>query len=128
MKSDIDKSSLKVADTVDILNGDFVVGAAATVVSINEPTREVILGNIVGFAASVGVDYSIRRKFEKAESVGAALSLGNDTYISDVLNVYTDERDEFGYVASNSLPSYKIYDDIRAVSYTHLTLPTICSV
>ena len=113
LKSDIDKSSLKVADTVDILNGDFVVGAAATVVSINEPTREVILGNIVGFAASVGVDYSIRRKFEKAESVGVALSLGNDTYISDVLNVYTDERDEFGYVASNSLPSYKIYDDIR---------------
>ena len=113
LKSDIDKSSLKVADTVDILNGDFVVGAAATVVSINEPTREVILGNIVGFAASVGVDYSIRRKFEKAESVGVALSLGNDTYISDVLNVYTDETDDFGYVASNSLPSYKIYDDIR---------------
>ena len=112
LKSDIDKSSLKVADTVDILNGDFVVGAGATIVSVSEPTKEVTLGNIVGFAASVGVDYSIRRRVEKAESVGVALSLGNDVYIADTLNVYTDNEDEFGYVASNSLPSYTIYDDI----------------
>ena len=112
LKSDIDKSSLKVADTVDILNGDFVVGAGATIVSVSEPTKEVTLGNIVGFAASVGVDYSLRRRVEKAESVGVALSLGNDVYIADTLNVYTDNNDEFGYVASNSLPSYTIYDDL----------------
>ena len=112
LKSDIDKSSLKVADTVDILNGDFVVGAGATIVSVSEPTKEVTLGNIVGFAASVGVDYSLRRRVEKAESVGVALSLGNDVYIADTLNVYTDNNDEYGYVASNSLPSYTIYDDL----------------
>ena len=49
---------------------------------------------------------SLRRRVEKAESVGVALSLGNDAYIADVLNVYTDNDDQFGYVASNSLPSY----------------------
>ena len=112
LKSDIDKSSLKIADTVDILNGDFVVGAGATIVSVSESTKEVTLGNIVGFAASIGVDYSLRRRVEKAESVGVALSLGNDAYIADVLNVYTDNDDQFGYVASNSLPSYTIHDDI----------------
>ena len=112
LKSDIDKSSLKQGDTVDILNGSNVVGAGASVLSVSEPTKEVILGNIVGFAASIGLDYSIRRRLEKSESVGVALSLGNDVYIADTLNVYTDEKDEFGYVTSNSLPSYKIYDNI----------------
>ena len=110
--SDIDKSSLKKGDTVDIVNGSNVVGAGATIVSVSEPTKEVTLGNIVGFAASIGTNYSLRRRVEKSESVGVALSLGNDVYIADTLNVYTDEKDEFGYVASNSLPSYTIYDDI----------------
>ncbi len=39
--SDIDKSSLKKGDTVDIVNGSNVVGAGATIVSVSEPTKEV---------------------------------------------------------------------------------------
>ena len=57
LKSDIDKSSSKIADTVDILNGDFVVGAGATIVSVSESTKEVTLVILLVLQHLIGVDY-----------------------------------------------------------------------
>ena len=52
-------------------------------------------------------NYDIRRVLEKATSIGAPIEVGNETLLSNVLNVYTDSNVD-GYVASNSLPSYDI--------------------
>ena len=59
--------------------------------------------------------YDIRRVIERANSTGVAIQAGNETLISDVLNVYTDSNVD-GYVASNSLPSYDI--DINVTKET----------
>ena len=55
--------------------------------------------------------YDIRRVIERANSTGIAIDNGNETLISDTLNVYTDTNVD-GYVASNSLPSYDIDIDV----------------
>ena len=57
-------------------------------------------------------DYSIRRKIVKAKSSGVVLTVGNEVYIANASNIYTDDAATFGYLASNSLPGYKIVDDI----------------
>ena len=112
--SDIDKSSLRVGDTVEVLvrNSNTVASADATVNSINQSTKQVILGNLSGFTPLPTVDYDIRRKIKKASSVSVPFLLGNGNYISDTLNVYTNDTNEYGYVASNSLPSYEVNDTI----------------
>ena len=49
-----------------------------------------------------GKEYDVRRKVNTINQSGAGFT--NNTVLSDVSNVYFEE-DEFGYVASNSLPS-----------------------
>ena len=114
LSSYIDKSSLKVGDKVDVLvrNSNTVSSADATVNSINQSTKQVILGNLSGFTPLPTVNYDIRRKIKKSTSSGVPLLLGNSKYISDTLNVYTNDLSTYGYVASNSLPSYEINDEI----------------
>ena len=48
---------------------------------------------------------------EKVSSSGVTLAKGNDSIISDTLNVYVDGNID-GYAASNSLPSYDITSNI----------------
>ena len=50
-------------------------------------------------------EYDIRRVIKKSSANGIEIDVGNNEYVSDVLNVYVD-GDEFGYVASNSLCSH----------------------
>ena len=107
--------SLKVGDTVDILYGksNEVVpgGYNAVVQSIGE--SQVSLGNISNeFVVIPTESYSIRRNLVKANSLSTPIKEGNDFYIANTLNVYTDDSEEFGYVASNSLPGYQITDKI----------------
>ena len=110
--SDIDKSSLKVGDTVEVLlrGSQTVVSSNATVSNINKPLKQVILNGLGTFSASSSLSYDIRRKIDKASSSGVPLEYGNDTTISNIQNVYTDENS--AYVASNSLPTYNITQDI----------------
>ena len=118
--SAIDKSSLKVGDTIDILKrgSNIVVASNATVSTINLSFNQVILSNIYGFVYDPSADYDIRRNIKKATSLGAELQYGNSKFISDVLNVYvgigstSTENSDYGYVASNSLPSYTITQNI----------------
>lgn len=111
--SDIDKSSLKIGDTVDILFAytDNIASPNAVIANINSATKQIILSNISGFTPFATQSYDIRRKIKKATSLSVPLALGNDVYISNTLNVYTND-DQEGYVASNSLPSYEINDEI----------------
>ena len=111
LKSDIDKSSLKVGDSVDILLGSTqnVDHSNATVASISG--RQITLNNLTGFTYNSTLDYSIRRNLKKATSSGTPIFYGDNVLTSDVQNVY-NENDEYFYVASNSLPSYDITKSI----------------
>lgn len=111
--SEIDKSSLKVGDTVDILvaYSNTVVSSGAVVSQINQSLKQIVLSNIFGFTPIPTQSYDIRRKLNKARSLNVNLVDGNDVYISDVLNVYHNSVGD-GYVASNSLPSYDINDTL----------------
>ena len=55
-----------------------------------------------------------------------AVSTSLDQVSTNVSAILAD--DQYYYIASSSFPSHKILDGSTAVSYTHLTLPTICSV
>lgn len=111
--STIDKSSLKVGDTVDILlrDSNTVVSSDAVVSLVNNTFNQIDLNNLSGFTPNPNLEYDLRRKLKKTSSLGVRLLDGNNTYISDVLNVYTD-KEEYGYAASNSLPSYPITQNI----------------
>ena len=109
LESPIDRSSLKSGDFVDIVERSSQTIAAENleVLSINLTNNAVTLG--AGDYSSVDPNgfYDIRKRINTAVSVGATLSEGNNVLATDVLNTYV-ENDEFGYVTSNSLPSYTI--------------------
>ena len=118
LHSSIDKSSLRVGDTVDVLvrNSNTIASLDATVLSINASSKQVTLGNLSGFTPLTNVKYDVRRKLKKAKTSSVPFAFGNNTYISDVLNVYTSDTVSEGYVASNSLPNYEIKDEIIEAS------------
>ena len=126
LTTDIDKSSLKVGDLVEIVSGTVGVGtvvvpppqggAFAEVSSINFATRTVTLSNTGGFVANPLTSYSLRRKLSKATSSGAEIELGNDVHNTDILNLYVDNEQTEAYVASNSLPSYEVLENIIEAS------------
>ncbi len=119
--SDIDKSSLKVTDAIDILEKNasgittFVVGTDV-VDAISNNNVELR----VGFDAYVGKNYSIRRSLNKTSSTYIPITYGNNEITSDIQNVYNDS-DKNLYVASNSLPSYPIQSKILQVGITTIT-------
>ena len=55
----------------------------------------------------------VRRNQKYANSISAAIDYGNDSVLSNVLNVYdATDYDNTLYVATNSLPSYNINVDL----------------
>ena len=118
LKTPIDKSSLKVGDKFDILkrNEQVIIGSF-NVKSIDTTLNTIDVENqnlFVPFQSNE--NYDIRRVIEKATSSGIEIEAGNETLISDVLNIYTDSNID-GYVASNSLPSYDITANITEESF-----------
>ena len=113
VKSDIDKAQFRVGDSVDVLVGASNVKASADAIITAIPNNRILtLGNISSFTPAAGVSYSIRRNLTKSRSSGVVIKLGQGVYIANTLNVYTDDFNEFGYVASHSLPGYQIQDEI----------------
>ncbi len=118
----VNEASLKVGDFVEIVAGTIGIGTVAypstssgsfaTVSSIDFANKTVTLTNTSGFVPDPTRSYSIRRKIIKASSSGADLLHGNNTQVSNILNVYTDNDGTHGYVASNSLPGYEIVENI----------------
>ena len=110
---DIDKSSLKIDDEIEILfRNEQNIAATGTVGLIDLPTKTVSVNNLTlhsGVLAlpATGREYDLRRKLNRAFSSATDIEYGNNLIVSDIQNVYTDPSDDF-YVASNSLPSYDI--------------------
>ena len=115
--SPIDKSSLKVGDIVDIVqrNQQDIRVSDAKVTAVDLNLNQITLTNITWASGHpyISSHYDIRRKLSKASSKNTAIPLkdGNNNILTDILNVYTDEE-EYGYTASNSLPSYEIESQI----------------
>ena len=112
LRTPIDKSSLKVGDTFEMLKrNEQVVVATFNIgsINVNQNTVDIINRSFVApfTALDPNENYDIRRVLEKATSTGVPIEVGNETLLSNVLNVYTDSSVD-GYVASNSLPSYDI--------------------
>jgi hypothetical protein len=107
LKSTIDKSSLKVGDTVEILNRDTDVIIASNLEITTISGKEITTNN--SFDLVQNSNYDVRRKLNKSTSSVVPLEFNNIT--SDIQNVY-NENDEYMYVASNSLPSYQITKNI----------------
>ena len=112
LSSKIDKSSLKVGDTVDVMVGAALSASNATITSINNTLNQVVISNLGSFVGSPFYDYSIRRKIEKVTSSNVPLVLGNDKYFANVQNLYCNDNSTFGYVTSLSLPEHDIEDSI----------------
>ena len=117
LKTPIDKSSLKKDDLFEILKrneqvviGEIVIGDID--INLNQITASSLN---LSTPYQSNETYDIRRVVEKANSTGVTISAGNETLISDVLNVYTDTSVD-GYVVSNSLPSYDIDIDVTKES------------
>jgi hypothetical protein len=115
LKSNVDKSSLKVGDFIDILQrntqtiaddegspGNKLENLQISAISGKEITT------VQGFQVSPSYRYDIRRKIKNANS--SLVSLEFEPLVSDVQNVYDDT--DYMYVASNSLPSYEITQSI----------------
>ena len=112
-KSDIDKSSLKIGDRIEIIAGIGTTNSGQVVYPTgNEVPRVDFIDDksvrLVGFSSSWiqdDLNYTLRRKLNKASSSVVPIEFGNNQIISDVQNVYTTTDDQYAYVASNSLPS-----------------------
>ena len=103
LNSEIDRSSLKIGDKVDILN------RKSNKVEISDIVSSIdVEGNFInldqGFDNFNTDNFKIRKQLNKASSIGAPIEYGNNAIISDVQNVYTQGDD--AYVTSNSLPSF----------------------
>ena len=109
LASTIDRSSLKQGDFVDIVERSTQTIAASNlqIVSVNLTNNAVTLGSGDYSGVNPSGFYDIRKRINKASSVGAPLSEGNNVLSTDVLNTYIEDE-QYGYVASNSLPSYVI--------------------
>jgi len=118
--SDIDESNLKVTDYIEFLER----GTELVVLGLERVRVDSIIGKTITVNTPLGSllsteDYDIRRLQNKASSSNpdAPIKYGNDKVLSDVLNVYQD-KEEYVYVASNSLPSYPLTTNIYTYSPT----------
>ena len=100
--SDIDKSSLKVGDEVEVLErgSEISTGTNTYIQSIDTTANTLNLQNKPNL--DTNKKYDVRRKLNKTNSSGYEFE--NASLVSDILNVYVDGN-EYAYVASNSVPS-----------------------
>jgi len=124
LTSPIDKSSLKIGDRVEIIErGTNNIASSTTniayISNIISGENKVILNNL-SFTPESGIEYDLRRKINTASSSIVPIEFGNNSILSDILNLYTDQ--DYAYSASNSLPSYEITKNINTVSISNGTV------
>jgi hypothetical protein len=111
LKAFVDRSQLKKGDEIEILElGSNTVIYPTTTSNIpyvdstiSSSSKQISLSNF-NFISQSNKKYSLRRRIKKASSSIVPFQYGNNTFVSDVQNVYVDQENL--YVASNSLPSY----------------------
>jgi len=109
LKIDSDKSSLRVGDEIEILKRDSEIVEVSSLIVTQITNKQVSTNNV--FSLNQNEQYDIRRKIKKSSSEFVQIEYGNNSILSDIHNVYVD-NDEYFYVASNSLPSYRINTNI----------------
>ena len=110
----IDRSSIKVGDTVELLqrNTEVVVAPSLKITATNPSTNTVTVSG--SFTTTPGLYYDIRRIQNKANSTETPIIGGQYQILSDITNTYVLDSNNSpsgkkeGYVTSNSLPSYNI--------------------
>jgi len=118
LQTPIDKAYLKEGDSFEILKrNENTREGSGDVKSITSATHSFTAENISNFNQVPNQLYDIRRADKKVSSTGVPLKEGNGTIIADTLSVYVDD-DKFGYVASNSLPSYPITTNVVEETFT----------
>jgi hypothetical protein len=103
LKSSIDKSSLKVGDSIEVLLRDSEVVSIANL-QVTDITDKIISVS-QPFATNSSFRYDIRRIIETGLS--SIVPLEYSETFANIQNVY-NENNEYMYVASNSVPSYEI--------------------
>ncbi len=119
LKSSTNRSSLKIGDLVEIverhsnivrypLTSSTLTRVKSISNDINDTDNYLKTIELDDFSISGwyddSIEYDLRRKVNKASSSIIPIQYGNDSILSDILNLY-NENDEYAYVASNSLPS-----------------------
>ena len=106
-KSRVNSSSLKVGDTIEILqrNTEELISGFENITVTNINDKEVEVDVNVN-ALNISTKYDFRRNLKTASSI-VPIEFGDNVITSDIQNLYT-EFPNYIYVASNSLPSYKI--------------------
>ena len=110
---DIQKSSLKVGDKVELLrrNSELVVAPLLTVVSIDATAKSVGVDGTLGTLDPL-LFYDFRRLQNKVKSSIVPVRGGQDQLLTDINNTYIVDESKSasskreGFVASSSLPSY----------------------
>jgi hypothetical protein len=115
LKTESDRSSLDVGDYIDIIDRSSnllknTVPLQITTISSNKKTITVEPGfspeEFTGYPGKYK-DYDIRRRIKKSSSAIVPLEYGNNVIISNIQNLYVDEK-SYAYLASNGLPEYPI--------------------
>ena len=118
LKTLSDRSSLKVGDSVEVLRQNSNIPDKSSDVNYIKEINgnQVLLNEISPKSVINGEDgkdiiaYSLRRELKKVRSSNSEVPIepGNNLIIGDVQNLYIDDKQEFAYIASNSLPSANI--------------------
>jgi len=112
--SNIDRSSLKVGDRVELLERDSEILATES----DDPRIAQIISDFTvqieggSFDIDPSKEYDLRRKTNTASSSGVPIKYGNNVITSDIQNLYSQAED-YVYVASNSLPSAALDSDYK---------------
>jgi len=136
-KSDVAKDIGTNTSTIDIINNTITTvtphlmyledsvtlldQSSAIPSNVTGTVSQIINGNqfkitIISGTLNASKTYIVRKELTRASSNTASINVSD--YIANVQNTYSDINDEYVYVASGSLPSYKIYATNRKKTFT----------
>ena len=101
LTSDIDKSSIKVDDEVEILfKNEENIAVTGVVANVNQSTSTINLNNLilesgVSLLPDPNRSYDLRRKIKKATSSLIDIEFGNNVLTSDITNIYNESNENF---------------------------------
>ena len=118
---ELDRVQIRTGDTVQVLarGSNTVLGTAQiTIDNSITATADCTLSGSVISTLNPNTKYDIRRLVKKATSSDELIKNGENVIVSDIQNTYISNDDSYGFVASNSLPSYEITTPIISKTLT----------
>jgi hypothetical protein len=110
--SEIDNSSLKVGDRVEFLERNTEISVSSLndveIISVSKESGEIAFNSNLSTLNPLK-QYDIRRILKVSSST--LIPISSDKVTCDITNVYTEINENY-YIASNSLPSYQITNNI----------------